>query len=125
MPYITFGSSKGKWYYFGNIGYGYLNNNYSDYLRLVLEAGYKFSEKGYLIFAVDTRNIINKEAAFLNDTKQSIFYLDQQNYYGVGLKLNYEFKKDNFGVNSSVFGGIDNNNVALAPSFNLGVYLKL
>ncbi|MBW6481935.1 MAG: transporter [Vicingaceae bacterium] len=125
LPYITIGSSKGKWYYFGNIGYGYLNNNYSDYLRLVLEAGYKFSEKGHVIFAVDTRNIINKEAAFLSDNKQSIFYLDQQNYYGVGLKVNYEFKKDKFGINSSVFGGIDNDNVALAPSFNFGVYVKL
>ena len=98
---------------------------YSDYLRLVFEAGYKFLEKGFLIFAVDTRNIILKEAAFLSDNKQCIFYLDRQNYYGVGLKINYEFKKDKLGINSSIFGGIDNDNVALAPSFNFGIYAKL
>ena len=125
LPYITFGSSKGKWYYYGNVGYGFLTNNYSDFLRINIEAGYKFSPKGHLIFVIDTRNIIKKEAAFFEDTQQSIFYLDRQNYYGIGLKVNYEFKKDKFGVNTSIFGGIDNDNVALAPSYNLGVYVKL
>ena len=33
LPYVSIGSSINKWYYFGNIGYGYMNNNYSDYLK--------------------------------------------------------------------------------------------
>lgn len=125
LPYITIGSSKDKWYYFGNIGYGFLTNEYSDFLRINIEAGYNFTPKGHVILTIDTRNIVRKEVAFFEDTKQSIFYLDRQNYYGIGLKMNYEFKKDKFGVNTSIFGGIDNDNVALAPSYNLGVYVKM
>lgn len=125
LPYITVGSSTDRWYYFGNIGYAYLDNSYSDFLHVNIETGYKYADKGHLIIAVDTRNILNKEEAFLTDTKQSVFYMDRQNYIGIGLKWNYEFKKDRFGINASVFGGINNNNVALAPSYNSGVYITI
>lgn len=125
LPYISVGSSKGKWYYFANLGYGYMSNNYSDYVKLAAELGYKAIPKGYIMLALDTRNTVNKENAFTNDAKQWISYSDRQTFEAVGLKLNYEFLQDKMGVNFSVFGAFGNNNAPLAPSLNLGLYAKL
>ncbi len=128
LPYITVGSSGGKWYYYGNIGYGYMTNNYSDYFRFNGEVGYNVIPKGHIIFAIDTRNIVSQESAFsdLNElTKQSPSYRDRQSYNALGLKLNYEFLKDKFGANFSAFGAFGNEYAPLAPSLNLGAYVKL
>ena len=78
VPYISVGSSKGKWYYFGNIGYGYMDNDYSDYFKFTAEVGYKVIPKGHIMLFVDTRNIVSKEDAYNNDSKQWPSYLDRQ-----------------------------------------------
>ena len=124
LPYISVGTSINKWYYFANIGYGYMNNNYSDYLKATFEVGYNIIENGHLIFVLDTRNIINKESAFLNDTAQWSSYLDRQTFNAIGLKANYEFSKDKFGANFAAIGATGINNAALAPTFNVGIYTK-
>ncbi len=125
LPYISTGTSSGKWYYFAAIGYGYMDNNYSDYLKINTEVGYNITSKGHLILAFDTRNIVSKESAYYNDNNQWASYLDRQTYNALGLKFNYEFKKDKFGANFATFGAFGNNNAPLAPSFNLGIYTKL
>jgi hypothetical protein len=40
---------------FGNIGYSYRTNNYSDYLKFATEVGYNITPKGHLILALDTK----------------------------------------------------------------------
>jgi hypothetical protein len=125
LPYVTVGSSQGKWYYFGNLGYGYMTNDYSDYMRLNAEVGYQIIEQGHLIFALDTRNVISKEKAFENDEKQTASFSDRIEYNAVGLKFNYEFSKDKFGVNAAAFGAFGIKNAPLTPSLNFGVYAKL
>ena len=123
LPYVTIGTSSGKWYYYGNVGYGYMTNDYSDYFRLNAEVGYNVIPKGHIILALDTRNIVSEEAAF--EQKQWFSYSDRQTYNALGLKLNYEFLKDKFGVNFSAFGAFGNKNAPLAPSINLAAYVKL
>lgn len=124
LPYVSVGSSKNKWYYFGNIGYGYMNNDYSDYLKATVEVGYKIIKNGHLIFVLDTRNVISKEDAFTTDTAQWSSYLDRQTYNAIGLKANYEFKKDKFGANFAAIGATGIDNAPLAPTLNFGVYAK-
>jgi len=124
LPYFTVGSSKNKWYYFGNLGYGYMNNDYSDYLKATFEIGYEVIKSGHLIFVLDTRNPVAKEDAFLNDRAQWPSYLDQQTYNAIGLKANYEFKKDTFGANFAAIGATGIDNAPLAPTFNIGIYTK-
>ena len=124
LPYISVGTSINKWYYFANIGYGYMNNNYSDYLKATFEVGYNIIENGHLIFVLDTRNIINKESAFLKDTAQWSSYLDRQTFNAIGLKANYEFSKDKFGANFAAIGATGIDNAPLAPTFNVGIYSK-
>jgi hypothetical protein len=125
LPYVTVGSSSGKWYYYGNVGYGYMTNDYSDYFRFNAEVGYNVIPKGHIMIAIDTRNIVSKEDAFLKDNKQSLTYIDRQTYNAFGLKMNYEFVQDKFGANFSVFGAAGNEYTPLAPSINFGAYVKL
>ena len=125
VAYVSVGSSKEKWYYFGNIGYGYMNNDYSDYFKFTAEVGYKIIPKGHIMLFVDTRNIVSKEDAYNNDSKQWPSYLDRQTYNTFGVKVSYEFIKDKFGANASVLGAMGIDNAPLAPSINFGVYAKL
>ena len=124
LPYVSVGSSKNKWYYFGNIGYGYMNNNYSDFLKATVEGGYEVIKNGHLIFVVDTRNVLSKENAFSTDTAQWPSYLDRQTYNAIGLKVNYEFIKEKFGANFAAIGATGIDNAPLAPTLNLGIYTK-
>ncbi|MBE0393306.1 transporter [Flavobacterium sp. PL002] len=125
IPYLSVGSSSGKWYYFGNIGYGYMTNDYSDYLKFAAELGYNIIPKGHLILALDTKNPVAKESAFENNTSKWPSYLDRQTYNAFGLKFNYEFSKDKYGANIATFGAFGNDNAPLAPSINFAVYAKL
>lgn len=125
VPYVTAGTSTGKWYYFGNIGYGLMSNNFSNYLKFDAELGYNIIPKGHLILALNTKNVATKEKAFDNNNTQWPSYLDRQTYNAFGLKFNYEFKKDKFGANAAVFGAFGNDNAPLAPSLNFGIYSKL
>lgn len=125
LPYVTIGSSHNKWYYFGNIGYGYMNNDYSDYLKATIEIGYNIIPKGHLMLVLDTRNPTTKEDAFLNDNVQWASHLDRQAYNAFGIKANYEFIKDKIGANFSTFGAFGIDNSPLAPTINIGVYTKL
>lgn len=125
LPYISVGSSAGKWYCFGNIGYGYMTNSYSDYLKLSTELGYNIIPKGYLILVLDTKNPIAEESAFENNASKWPSYLDRQTYNAFGLKFNYEFSPDKYGANISTYGAFGNDNAPLAPSINFAIYAKL
>lgn len=124
LPYISVGTSINKWYYFGNVGYGYMNNDYSDYLKATVEVGYEVIKNGHLIFVLDTRNVVSKEAAFTNDEAQWPSYLDRQTYNAIGLKANYEFVKEKFGANFAAIGATGIDNAPLAPTLNIGIYSK-
>lgn len=125
IPYLSAGSSDDKWYYFGNIGYGYMTNDYSDYLKISAEIGYLILPKGHLILALDTKNPVAKESAFLYNASKWPSYLDRQTYNAVGLKFNYEFSANKYGANIAAFGAFGNNNAPLAPTINFAVYAKL
>jgi hypothetical protein len=125
LPYVSIGTNHNKWYYFGNIGYGYMSNDYSDFFKATLEVGYTIIPQGHLIFVLDTRNPISKEKAFLNDEFQWASHLDRQAYNALAIKANYEFVAGKFGANFATIGAFGIDNSPLAPTFNIGVYTKL
>lgn len=125
LPHLSAGSSSGKWYYFGNLGYGYMDNQYSDFLKVGAEVGYNVIEKGHIMLVLDNRIIVSKEDAFTNDPYQFSSYYDRQTYSAVGLKFNYEFKKDKFGANFAILSAFVIDNAPVASTFNFGVYAKL
>lgn len=124
LPYVSAGSSSGKFYYFAKVGYGYMDNDYSDFLNATFEIGYEVIKQGHLMFVFDTRNVVSKESAFDNDISQWPSYLDRQTYNAIGFKGNYEFKKDKFGANFAYISATGIDNAPLAPTLNFGVYSK-
>ena len=127
MPYVSYGSSENKWYYFANLGYGYMSNDYSDFLKLGAEVGYKFLKNTHLIVNLDLRNPISDEDFYTFDSPNYAItssYLDRQQYLGAGLKLNHEFVKDKYGINLGAIGALDLDNAPVAPSINFGLYAK-
>ncbi len=127
LPYFTFGSSSNKWYYYGNIGYGLMTNNYSDFVKIAGEVGYNIIPKGHLMFVFDAKNIVTKESFYTIDNvsyRNTANYLDRQSYFAVGIKGNYEFVKNKFGANAAFIGALNTNNTPLAPSINFGIYAK-
>lgn len=127
LPFISAGSSYKKFYFYGNVGYGYMNKNYSDFIKLTAELGYEALPKFHVIVNAEMRKIASKENAYLLDNvafANTALYLDQQEYLATSFKLNYEFKKESFGANASFNSAFSLNNIAAAPVFNLGIYKK-
>ena len=125
LPYLSLGSSSGKWYYFGNLGYGFMSNTYSDFLKVGGEVGYKFLKNTHIIAVSDLRSTLNSGTFENNqDYFASGFYLDGQNYLAAGLKINHEFIENKIGANLSAIGAFALENAPNAPSLNIGVYTK-
>ena len=125
LTYVSFGSSTGKWYYFGNLGYGYMDNNYADFLKISAEIGYNVVEKGHIMLVFDNKIITSKKDLNFLDKNEWTSYLNRQSYSAFGLKFNYEFKKDKFGANFALIGATGIDNAPLAPTLNFGIYTKL
>ena len=124
FPYFVVGSSSNKWFYYANIGYGYMNNEYSDYIKSSFEIGYNVITNGHIMLDFESRSIVSKEVGFENDVFQWASYYDRQTYNAIGIKGNYEFKKDKLGVNIALIGAAAIDNAPLAPTFNFGIYSK-
>lgn len=127
LPYITVGSGKNKWYYFANVGYGFMTNNYSDYVKIGGEVGYNIFKKVNLAVVAELRTPTSKESFFTTDNASYIAtanYLDRQQYFASGLKLSYEFTKDKIGITASVIGAFALDNIPSAGSNNVGFYYK-
>ncbi len=125
LPYVTIGSSFKKWYYFGTIGYGFMNNDYSDFLKATVEVGYNIIPKAHIMVVLDARNPLVKEKAFLNDNLQWASHADRQTFNAMGIKANYEFVAGKYGANVSTFSAFGIDNAPLSPTLNVGVYAKL
>jgi hypothetical protein len=127
LPYITVGYSKNKWYYFGNIGYGFMTNNYSDFVKIGGEVGYNIFNKVYISAVAELRTPTSKESFYTTDNATYIAtanYLDRQQYLAGGLKFTYELAKDKIGITASVIGAFALDNIPSAGSNNVGFYYK-
>ncbi len=131
LPYLSIGSGFKKAYLSLDAGYGVMSNQYSSFVKINAEAGYKVTKRLYTILTFDVRSPMNNGTfGASNSAEDKRFssngsYVNNQLFRGVGIKLNYELKENKFGINASVLGAIGANNVAFAPAFNGGIYLKL
>jgi hypothetical protein len=136
-PYVSVGTSFGKFYTFLDAGYRLRLNNYSDEVDLKFEFGYSWNQKTYFILNVSGRvsmqegsynNNVTPVVNPLDSTSVSLhpngrdlhtsLYPNNQQYIGYGLKFIQKIKKVH--INAAVYFGMGNM-VAAAPSYNLGV----
>jgi hypothetical protein len=127
QPYVTIGGSKKKWYYYANAAYGYQSNNYSDFVKVGGELGYKIMKQTHLIGVLELKQVVSNEKFYTTDNtsfSQTGFFLDRQSYMATGIKVNSEFVPEKFGANLAIIGALDANNAPASPSINVGVYVK-
>lgn len=128
LPYITAGSTWKDLYYYANVGYGYMDNNHYDFVKVYAEAGYEVLKGLHVIGLLDVRTLLSNGSVINPNNTNYLMtanYLDRQEYVATGLKINYEFVKDKYGVNFSSIGAPSFDNTPAAGSMNLGVYVKL
>jgi hypothetical protein len=112
-----------KTYTFIDAGYNTTPSEYSDYIDIHYELGYKFKDNLTGAFTFDIRESM-KDGKYSNQNlQQTGFYTNNQEYIAFGIKAAYEFK-NNLGLTVAPFGGLGGNYVAKVFTFSVGVYKK-
>lgn len=127
LPYLTYGGSNSKYYYFGMFGYGAMDNGYADYIKMAGEIGKQIKKDWLLIFIVELRKSVSSGTFGLNDDvsfSKTALYRDNQQFLTFGLKANYEFIPSLAGATLSFFGAAYVRNVAAGPAVNISIYRK-
>jgi len=125
LPYLSVGSGGKRTYYFAEAGYGFMTQNYSNFIKLNGELGYRVIPRlwvaGTLDFRVSAKNgpFFNTEAYQFTGT-----YLNDQRYLGAGLKGAYDIVPEKFGLTASVIGALAGENVPFSRSYNAGIFVK-
>lgn len=125
LPYLSLGSGTNRTYYFAEAGYGFMTQNYSNFLKLNGEFGYRLHPRlwvaGTLDFRLPAKNgpFFNTEAYQFTTT-----YVNNQMYLGAGVKAAYDIVPEKFGLTASVIGALAGENVPFSRSYNAGVFIK-
>ncbi len=125
LPYLSVGSGGKRTYFFAEAGYGFMTQNYSNFLKLNGELGYRLIPNlwvaGTLDFRLPAKNgpFFNTEAYQFTGT-----YLNDQMFLGAGLKAAYDIVPDKFGLTASVIGALAGENVPFSRSYNAGIFVK-
>jgi hypothetical protein len=125
-PYLSTGTSFGKFFTQLDAGYRFRLNGYSDEIDLAYELGYSWNQKTYFIINVRGRvsmqngsydNAVTTNNPFGRDI-HTMIDPNNQTYVGYGLKFIQKIKKVN--INAGIYSGYGQL-VAATPSFNLGI----
>ncbi len=125
LPYLSIGASSNRTYYFAEAGYGLMTQEYSNFLKLNGEFGYRLHPRlwvaGTLDFRLPARNgrFANTEAY-----QFTAAYLNNQLFLGTGLKASFEFVPNRLGINASLIGALAGENVPFSRSYNAGIFFK-
>ncbi len=131
LPSVSAGISGKKWYSYLRLSYGITTNGYNDYTGINAEGGYKIIPSLWLSLVTDLRLTTSAAGAFGKAERIAYpnynftnFYVDDQEYIGIGLKAAFQFPKSKIGISTGVYGAAGGRNVAAAPSVNAGVFYK-
>jgi hypothetical protein len=131
LPNVSAGISGKKWYSYLRLSYGITTNGYNDYTGINAEGGYKVIPSLWLSLVADLRLTTSAAGAFGKAERIAYpnynftnFYVDDQEYIGIGLKAAFQFPKSKTGISAGVYGAAGGRNVAAAPSVNAGFFYK-
>lgn len=119
------GSFAKRFYSFADLGYNFSTNNYSDYINVFFEFGYKPIDKRtlWLILNVSAKESMNNGSFFNENLAQTGLYPNDQQWIGYSLKAMYETEKK-IGFTFSTAGALSANYVGLVGAVSVGVYKK-
>ncbi len=131
LPNVSAGISGKKWYSYLRLSYGITTNDYNDYAGINAEGGYKVIPTLWLSLVADLRLTTSAAGAFGKAERIAYpnynftnFYVDDQEYIGIGIKAVFQLPKSKIGISAGVYGAAGGRNVAAAPSVNAGVFYK-
>jgi hypothetical protein len=125
LPYLSLGSGTKRAYYYLEAGYGLMTQEYSNFVKVNGELGYRFGSRFWLAGTLDFRTP-QRNGRFTNTEPYLLTaaYLNDQQFLGTGLKAAYDLKPERLGLSASVIGAIGGENVPFSRSYNVGIYLK-
>jgi hypothetical protein len=131
LPQVSAGISGKKWYSYLRLSYGITTNGYNDYAGINAEGGYKVIPSLWLSLVADLRLTTTAAGAFgraeriaFPNYSYTNFYVDDQEYIGIGIKAAFQFPKSKIGISAGLYGAAGGRNVAAAPSVNAGIFYK-
>jgi hypothetical protein len=131
LPQVSAGISGKKWYAYTKLGYGITTNGYNDFAGINAEGGYKVIPSLWLSLVADLRITTTAAGAFgkaeriaFPNYSYTSFYVDDQEYIGIGMKAAFQFPKSKIGISAGLYGAAGGRNVAAAPSANAGIFYK-
>jgi len=124
-PSVSVGSGLGKGYIFGYGGVGIRTNDYSNYFNVGFEGGYNIFEPFWAMLFFDViQSFENGERLDPPNNVQTAFYVNNQEWASLGLKLLYNVN-DNIGLTlSTTLAAFAANQVPASPSLSLGVFTE-
>ena len=125
LPYLSLGSGGKRTYYYAEVGYGFMTQNYSNFLKLNGELGYRLHPRLWIAGTLDFR-LPAKNGPFFNTEAYQFTgtYLNDQLFLGTGLKAAYDVVPDKLGFTASVIGAVAGENVPFSRSYNAGIFVK-
>jgi hypothetical protein len=131
LPNVSTGVSGKKWYSYLRLSYGITTNGYNDYAGINAEGGYKIIPSLWLSLVADMRLTTSAAGTFGKAERMAYpnynytnFYVDDQEFIGMGMKAAFQFPKSKTGISAGVYGAAGGRNVAAAPSVSAGVFFK-
>lgn len=131
LPNVSAGISGKKWYSYLRLSYGITTNGYNDFTGINAEGGYKVIPSLWLSVVADLRLTTSPAGDFGKAERLAFpnynftnFYVDDQEFIGIGLKAAFQFPKSKIGISTGIYGAAGGRNVAAAPSVNAGVFYK-
>jgi len=124
-PSVSVGGGLGKGYIFGYGGIGIRTNEYSNYFNVGLEGGYNPFEPFWVMLFFDViQSFENGERIDPPNNVQTAFYVNDQEWASLGLKLLYNIN-DNIGLTASTtLAAFAANQVPASPSVAIGVFTE-
>jgi hypothetical protein len=125
LPYLSVGSGTKRTYFYAEAGYGFMTQNYSNFVKLNGEAGFRLLPNLWAGVTLDFR-LAEKNGPFFNTEAYQFnaTYLNNQQFLGLGVKAAYDLKPERLGISASVIGALAGENVPFSRSYNVGIYIK-
>lgn len=123
LPMVSTGMGLGRGYWFAYAGYGLRTNEFSHFLDIGAEAGYRIKKVWLIGFSEWMHPLKNGAAELPFHNRLTGLYVNNQGWLSLGVKGIFEFNRF-WGVVVSAAGAADGRWVPKRPGFGFGTYFK-
>ncbi|MBK7940097.1 MAG: hypothetical protein IPJ82_24790 [Lewinellaceae bacterium] len=123
LPMLSTGMGFRRSYWFGYAGYGIRTNDFSHYMDLGIEGGFRIKKVWLIGFSEWLHSFKNGDVALPFRNRLTGLYVNDQAWLSLGFKGIVEFNRF-WGVFLSAAGAADGQWVPKRPGFGAGCYFK-